>query len=102
MRRGEGEGEGRVRLGRTPERARALACSTVWLARRGRVVLIWRRGAGGVWKVGRREVGGRARRHWVAVDEAWRVGKRDESFEGVKARGQRKDMIECRIDATFV
>lgn len=28
--------------GRTPERARALACSTVCLARRGRVVLIWR------------------------------------------------------------
>ncbi len=66
------------------------------------MVLIWRRRAGGVWKVGRREVGGWARRHWVVVDEAWRVGSRDENFDGVKARGQRKDMVEYGIDATFV
>ena len=39
MREGKGEGL----WGRTSERARALACSTVCLARRGRVVQIWRK-----------------------------------------------------------
>ncbi len=38
----------------------------------------------------------------MVLDEAWRVDNRDESFEGVKARGQRKDMVEYGIDATFV
>lgn len=52
--------------------------------------------------MGRREVGGWARRHWVALDEAWRFDNRDENFEGVKARGQRNDMVECGIDAIFV
>ena len=52
--------------------------------------------------MGRRDVGGWARRHWVAVDEAWRIGDRDESFEGLKARGQRNDMVEYGIDASFV
>lgn len=55
-----------------------------------------------MWNVERRENGGRERRHWVAVDEAWRIGDRDESFEGVKARGQRKDMVEYGVDASFV
>ena len=36
------DGVERKGVGRTPERARALACSTVWLARRGLVVLSWR------------------------------------------------------------
>ena len=36
----------------------------------------------------------------MAVDEAWRFGNIDESFEGVRARGQRKDMVEYGIDAT--
>ena len=38
----------------------------------------------------------------MVVDEAWRVGNMDGSFEGVKARGQRKDMVEYGIDATCV
>ena len=52
--------------------------------------------------MGRRDVGGRARRHWVVVDEAWHFDNRDEGFEGVKARGQRKDMVNYGVDATFV
>ena len=87
---------------RTPERARALACSTVCLARRGRVVLIWRRWVGGIWEEGRREVGRWACRHWVVLDEAWRVDDRDECFKGAKARGQRKDIVEYGIGAIFV
>ena len=55
-----------------------------------------------VWKVRRREVGWWARRHWVVVHEAWRADDRNENFEGVRARGQRKDMVEYGIDAIFV
>ena len=52
--------------------------------------------------MGKREVGGCARRHWVAVDEACRIGEREDSFEGVKARGQRKAMVGYGFDVTFV
>lgn len=38
----------------------------------------------------------------MVVDEAWCFDNRDESFEGAKARGQRKDMVEYGVDATFV
>ena len=38
----------------------------------------------------------------MVVDEAWRADNRDGNFEGVKARGQRKDMVEYGIDASFV
>ena len=38
----------------------------------------------------------------MVLDEAWHFDNRYENFEGVKARGQRKDMVEYGIDATFV
>lgn len=52
--------------------------------------------------MGRREVGGWARRHCVAADEAWRVGNRAEIVRGVKARGHLMAMVGYGIDATFV
>ena len=34
------------------------------------------------------------RRHWETLEVAWRAGVSEGIFEGVKALGQRKDMVE--------